>query len=87
MFIRVDPHEFVVGTKYKMGEHKGIFINKGHNIYDLRHYLFDLQGRHRLVPSSLISYKFVSDNPQGKMERRAVNLILRRLIGDDNFEW
>lgn len=32
-------------------------------------------------------YVFISDQPQWKMERRAVNLIVRRLIGDDNFEW
>lgn len=32
-------------------------------------------------------YKFVSDKPQEKMERRAVNLIIRKLIGDDHFEW
>ena len=32
-------------------------------------------------------YAFVSDNPQEKMERRALNLIVRRLIGDDCFEW
>jgi hypothetical protein len=32
-------------------------------------------------------YVFVSDQPQWKMERRAVNLIVRRLIGDECFEW
>ena len=32
-------------------------------------------------------YAFVSQQPQSKMERRAVNLIVRRLIGDDCFEW
>ena len=32
-------------------------------------------------------YDFVSENPQEKMERRAVNLIVRRLIGDECFEW
>jgi hypothetical protein len=32
-------------------------------------------------------YQYVSHNPQGKMERRAVNLIVRRLIGDEYFEW
>ena len=87
MFVRVDPQEFVVGTKYKMREHIGRYIDIGHNIYDIWHYKFNLQGRIRLVPSGLVFYKFVSDNPQGKMERRAVNLIVRRLIGDDCFEW
>ena len=32
-------------------------------------------------------YRFVSNNPRWQMERRSVNLILRRLIGDDWFEW
>jgi len=32
-------------------------------------------------------YHFVSENPQEKMERRAVNLILQRLLGDACFEW
>lgn len=32
-------------------------------------------------------YTFVSQNPQWKMERRSVNLIVRRLIGDDCFTW
>ena len=32
-------------------------------------------------------YVFVSEQPQWNMERRSVNMVLRRLIGDDNFEW
>ena len=32
-------------------------------------------------------YKFVSNYPRWNMERRSVNLFLRRLIGDDHFEW
>lgn len=32
-------------------------------------------------------YKFVSQQPIWKMERRAVNIIVRRLICDDHFEW
>ena len=32
-------------------------------------------------------YAFVSQQPQWNMERRAVNLIVRRLIGDDCFKW
>jgi hypothetical protein len=32
-------------------------------------------------------YKFVSNHPRWQMERRAVNLFLRRLIGDECFEW
>lgn len=32
-------------------------------------------------------YHYISENPQWKMERRAVNLIVRRLLGDECFEW
>jgi len=32
-------------------------------------------------------YEFVSQNPQAKMERRAVTRIVRRVLGDDYFEW
>jgi hypothetical protein len=32
-------------------------------------------------------YEFISHQPQWKMERRSVNMIVRRLIGDDYFEW
>ena len=31
-------------------------------------------------------YQFVSKNPKGNMERRAVNKIIRQLVGD-YFEW
>jgi hypothetical protein len=32
-------------------------------------------------------YKFVSNHPRWQMERRSVNMFLRRLIGDEYFEW
>jgi len=32
-------------------------------------------------------YKFVSNNPRWQMERRSLNMFLRRLIGDNHFEW
>jgi len=32
-------------------------------------------------------YTFVSEQPQWNMERRSLNIILRRLIGDECFEW
>ena len=87
MFVLVEPHDFVVGTKYKMEQHRGIFIKDARTIHGIRHYLFDLQGRIRLVSSTLDFYQFVSDQPQWQMERRAVSIIVRRLIGDENFEW
>jgi len=32
-------------------------------------------------------YQFVSKNPKGNMERRAVNKIVQQLVGDDCFVW
>lgn len=32
-------------------------------------------------------YEFISEFPRWNMERRSVNMIVRRLIGDDHFEW
>lgn len=32
-------------------------------------------------------FSFVSGQPQWNMERRSLNMIIRRLIGDDHFEW
>jgi len=32
-------------------------------------------------------YAFVSEQPRWKMERRAVNLIVQRLLGDSCFKW
>jgi len=40
-----------------------------------------------LFPVNMNFYEFVPKNPQWEMERRSVNLIVRRLIGDDCFEW
>ena len=42
-----------------------------------------------LFSSTSTFYKFVSQKSriQSDMERRAVNLIVRRLIGDDCFKW
>ena len=50
-------------------------------------YLKEQKCATRLVSHFYHYYKFISDQPQWKMERRAVNLIARRLIGDNCFEW
>ena len=79
MFQRVPYTNLVVGKKYKIhgqsNVYKGIynlmFTVKGHNILFSKHNLF---------------YEFVS-NPQANMERRAVNLIVQKLIGDAHFTW
>ena len=87
MFVRVEPLELVPGAKYKIGEHTGIFKSRGHRAYGRWFYVFYSKRANRYFSSTCGFYKFISDKPQEKMERRAVNLIVRRLIGDDHFEW
>ena len=87
MFVRIEPFELVPDTKYKIGEHTGIFKSPGRQAYGPRYYVFYSKRKSRYFAATCNFYKFVSDNPQGKMERRAVSMIVRRLIGDENFEW
>lgn len=87
MFVRIEPHELVPGTKYKIGEHTGIFKTVGYRAYSRWFYVFYSKRSNRHFSSTCDLYKFVSDKPQEKMERRAVNMIVRRLIGDEHFEW
>jgi len=99
MFELVSPYELKFNKNYKIvgydvfkANYTGIFY------YDhLEHYiLFDCVYNIKkqkaysplyCSPEYYSYYKFVSDNPQWKMERRSVNIIIRRLIGDENFEW
>ncbi len=51
----------------------------------------DVKGRYDygniLFSANYQFYEFVSQNPQAKMERRAVTMIVQRLIGDHCFQW
>jgi len=87
MFGRIQPEDMVVGKKYKID----IEIEMIHGIYKASTQNFVRFGIHRSVdhiyPKTCVFYQFISDNPQWNMERRSVNMIVRRLIGDDCFEW
>jgi hypothetical protein len=87
MFERIQPEDMVIGTKYKID----IEIELITGIYKVSTDSFVRFGIYRSVdhiyPKTCDFYQFISDNPQWKMERRSVNMIVRRLIGDDNFEW
>ena len=106
MFVRVQPDELVIGTKYKItvfpyevefDRYSGIF--KKSITYPTHTFLkfeqpYDLIEKEKCSVSTVFLdinnyyyYVFISDQPQWKMERRAVNLIARNLIGDDCFEW
>jgi len=75
----------VRGKKYKINGYTGYFQYKlgvvavFHNVR--KHVEIEM------FPYNYTFEEFVSDNPQEKMEKRAVNMVLRRLIGDCCFEW
>lgn len=91
MFVPIDKSRMVSGTKYKIVDdyvrngiyQKSIFGNcfivkneVGHNDA-------------KIFYTNPTYYEFVSQKSriQSDMERRSVSLIVRRLIGDDCFEW
>ena len=93
MFVPIRPEDLVIGKKYNIEDtYKGIF--KEHIILGAICWLkFDytyFDGS--LVPPRFhfternTFYQFIPQT-QWKMERRSVNMIVRRLIGDDHFEW
>ena len=99
MFQLITADKLVVDTKYmillRMCYHSGVFKGKIRSfnttcfvfdeIYDL---VCKKSVRSPLyLTSDYRYYEFISDEPQWQMERRAVNLIVRRLIGDDCFTW
>ena len=91
MFQHIRCEKLVVGNKYKIqtacNEFMGIYT--GHDLFSGLIFS-DVKGE-RNYGSVLFStyhsyYKFVSKNPQARMERRAVNMILQGILGD-HFEW
>jgi hypothetical protein len=73
------------GDCFTSKKNKFGFMDTTLYLTDSRHYTYLSQPI--VVLSDPIFYEFVPQNPQWKMERRAVTMILRRLIGDDCFEW
>jgi len=87
MFERIQPEDMVIGKKYKID----IEIELIHGIYKAStssFVRFSLPySVDHIYPKTCTFYQFIPQHPQWKMERRSVNMIVRRLIGDDNFEW
>jgi len=94
MFVKVPYTHLLEGKKYKIKtpcmDFTGICAGSQllHN-YGIR--FNDVKGRYDygniLFSANYQFYEFVTQNPQANMERRAVTMILQRLIGDDHFEW
>ena len=86
MFVPIHPRDLVKGTKYKINGYTGYYQYKIGAVavfHNVRNHV-----EIKMVPTSAYTFEqFVSQHPQEKMERRAVNLILRSLIGDGCFEW
>lgn len=92
MFVPIRPEALVVGAKYKIGTTTGIYMKAWDAPDGVTYYkFFDQQNpnlqRFRFFTYSTPFQQFVSDNPQGKMEQRSVNIVVRRLIGDACFKW
>ena len=82
MFVKIPYKELEVGKKYKIVgqcEYTGIYQKPlFSNVKSDYYYGYMMFSPHTDF------YELV---PQANMERRAVNMILRKLIGDDCFEW
>jgi len=86
MFQPIHYLAMVPGNKYKIGDLTGIYI-KTWGTY-LKFFIPKREDtrRFRFFSNSCIFYEFVPQ-AQWQMERRSVNMILRRLIGDEYFTW
>jgi len=87
MFVPIQPEDMVRGTKYKIDIEieTVIGIYKASTAHFVRFSIY--RSVDHIYPKTCTFYQFVSQNPQWKMERRSVNMIMRRLIGDNCFEW
>ncbi len=81
----------IVGNDIFKANYTGIFYHDHRDIYLLFDCVYNIKKQKGCSPlycsQGYTYYKFISDNPQWNMERRAVNLIVRRLIGDACFDW
>jgi len=85
MFVQTPIDKLVVGMKYKIELGDDIFI--GYYKETKQCILFVNGPKLYYVYPFRTIYQYVSENPYWKMERRAVNLIVKQILGDDCFEW
>jgi hypothetical protein len=98
MFRPIEPDNLHYNRKYKIEgtyDYSGIYIGKiwvGNQDYlqfnDCRPLHLTTKSTKYFLPCRAY-YEFVSQKAriQSEMERRAVSLIVRRVIGDDYFKW
>jgi len=93
MFVRVPYQKLIVGKKYKIkgdcADYTGIYEGFVSGPYfNLMFSKVKGEREHgNVIFSTYKNYYTFKSTAQSAMERRAVNLIVRQLIGDDNFEW
>lgn len=92
MFIPIRPEAMVIGKRYKVGTTTGIYMKKWDAAVGVTYYKFVDQEtptlqRYRFFTYSTPFQQYVSDNPQGKMEQRSVNILVQQLTGDACFNW
>ena len=87
MFERIQPEDMVLGTKYKIDIEIEL-ITGIYKAFTDSFVRFSIpRSVDHIYPKTCAFYQFIPQNPQWQMERRSVNLIVRRLIGDEWFEW
>ena len=87
MFQLIAYDELESGKKYKIEEKTYGFLSIAFRHNTVWYLKFYKKEKITYFSQYCDFYNFVSENPQWKMERRAVNMILRCLIGDHHFEW
>jgi len=94
MFQLVDLYDLVPGEKYLVGPNQWEWYFVREMYYKQRYCVFEsVKNAHRNnqyhISIQEDFYKFVPQKAriQSDMEHRAVNLIVRRLLGDECFEW
>lgn len=94
MFQQVECYDLVPGEKYLVGPNQWEWYFVREMYYKQRYCVFECVKNAKPNNQYQISiqedfYRFVPQKAriQSEMERRAVNLILRRLLGDYCFEW
>lgn len=94
MFHSIEPEYLIPGKKYLVGPNQWELYFVKEMYYKQRYCVFESVKHSNPNNQYQISiqedfYDFVPQKAriQSVMERRAVNLIIRRLIGDDCFVW
>ena len=86
MFSPIDEARMVSGTKYKIVDD---YVRTGIYQRSIFGHCFIVKNEVKMFYTKPTYYEFIpqKERIQSEMEGRAVNLIMRRLLGDEHFEW